>query len=502
LISLEDWVEHLCERYEAILFDVGNTLVQQALPGTPLELLQVTALRGVDETISQLSGRVPLGLVSNTSEMDSATIRSLLGSINLSDPFSVVVATAEFGIHKPDPAPLLEGARQLGVRPFMCLYVGDTESDLIAAHRAGMDFCYSGPDLLWSMSRHAAYPITPFMRACVAQRGVNVLHSKQCEDDINSLAKPPGSLGKLESVATRIAAIQHRRDPQIDPVAAAVFVADHGIAEGDVVTPWPWTITKDIAKLMAEGRATASVFSRIADVYLEIVDVGIATGDTPLGVRNENVRRGTSDIRSGQTMSRDDVLRALDIGAATATRLVAGGSRVLCIGEVGIGNTTSASALVSWCTGLDPRIATGPGSGIPDDALERKRQIVASVVGSLGPSLEPVEVLERIGGLEIAAMVGFIVEAASLSVPIVVDGVITLAAACMAEKFCPSVAASMIASHQSPEPATQAALQFLNLEPLVDLGMRVGEGTGALVVIPMLRSMCSAIAEMARLTDL
>jgi nicotinate-nucleotide--dimethylbenzimidazole phosphoribosyltransferase len=496
------WVDRLCERYDAILFDVGNTLVEQSLPGTPLDEVKVIVLRGVVATVSALDGRIAMGLVSNTSEMGAASIRSFLDSVDLGSPFPVIVATAELGIHKPDPAPLVEAARQLGVDPARCLYVGDVETDLLAATRAGMNFCFSGPDLEWILSRYACCIASPFDRARASQRGIDMEFARQCETEINLLAKPPGSLGDLELAAMRIASIQRRTGPRIDPVAAAVFVADHGIAESDVVTPWPWTITKDIAKLMADGKAAGSVFARSSDVFLEIVNVGIATGDSPEGVRDEVVRRGTFDIRSGRTMSPDDVLAALDVGANTASRLIAGGSRVLCVGEVGIGNTTSAAALISWCTGLHPFIATGVGSGIPEDAHERKRQIVADAVESLGGNLDALEILERIGGLEIAAMVGFMTEAASVGVPVILDGVITLSAACIAEKLCPQISTSMIASHQSPEPATVAALEFLNLQPLINLGMRVGEGTGALAVVPLLRSMCNAITEMARLTDL
>lgn len=500
--SDSNWVDDLCERYDAILFDVGNTLVEQAFPGTPLDEVHVIVLRGVADSITALNGRIAMGLVSNTTEMGAGAIRTFLDSVDLGSPFPVIVATAEFGVHKPQPEPLLEGARQLGVVPSRCLYVGDAESDKIAASRAGMDFCFVGPDLEWVLTRHARHIVSPFGRALASQRGVSMNHASHCEEEINSLAKPPGSLGDLETAAIRIASIQRRSDPRMDPVAAAIFVADHGVAESDVVTPWPWTITRDIAKLMAGGKATASVFARVADVYLEIINVGIATGDSPEGVRDEVICKGTTDIRSGQTMSSEEVLDALDAGAMTAARLIAGGSRVLCIGEVGIGNTTAAAALISWCTGLDPRAATGVGSGIPPDAHERKREIVRTAVEQLDADLNGIEVLGRIGGLEIAAMVGFMLEAASMGVPVILDGVITLSAACIAEKLCPGVSISLIASHQSPEPATLAALEFLGLVPLINLGMRVGEGTGALAVVPLLRSMCNAIAEMARLTDL
>jgi len=401
VISNEHWVDRICERYDAVLFDVGNTLVEQSFPGTPLDEVKVIVLRGVVEAVAALNSRIAMGLVSNTSEMGASSIRKFLDSVDLGSPFPVIVATAELGIHKPDPAPLVEGARQLGVDPARCLYVGDNETDLFAATRAGMDFCFSGPDLEWILSRYACSEASPFDRARASQRGVDVDFGRQCEDEINSLAKPPGSLGDLETAAIRIASIQRRIDPRMDPVAAAVFVADHGIAESDVVTPWPWTITKDIAKLMAAGKAAASIFARSSDVFLEIVNVGIATGDSPDGVRDEVVRKGASDIRSGQTMSPDDVLAALDVGVNTASRLIAGGSRVLCVGEVGIGNTTSAAALISWCTGLNPRVATGVGSGIPEDALERKRRLLLTLSNHLMQILMLLKLWEESVGLKL-----------------------------------------------------------------------------------------------------
>lgn len=499
---MSDWTQKFVDRYEAVLFDVGNTLVVQSLPMTPIDEIEVLVLPGVRESISQLAGRVSLGLISNTSSMTANDIRELLATVSLSDPFAVVIATSELGIHKPDPTPLLVAAAQLGVNPNKCLYVGDSESDEVAAKSASMDFCFTGPDLHWVLQRFAGDFSSPIERALSSQRDVDIDARVKCEEEIGALAKPHGSLGILEPAAIRLAGIQRRMVPVMDPIAAAIFVADHGIAEGNDVTPWPWTITRDIAGLMAKGKAAASAFAQVSDVFLEIVNVGIATGETPEGVRHQVVREGTRDLRDGRTMTREEVLESLEVGVATAARLVAGGSRVLCVGEVGIGNTTSSSAIISFCTEIDPHLATGYGSGIPEDAFLRKREIVAAAVSSLEKTAGGFEVLERMGGLEIAAMVGFMIESASLGVPVILDGVITLSAACIAEKLCPGISTSFLASHQSPEPATRAALEFLSLDPLVNLGMRVGEGTGALAVVPLLRSMCFAISKMARISDL
>lgn len=497
-----DWVSKLTSRFDAILFDCGNTLVAQSNPGTPVDELIAQPLNGVLSALEQFKDKFLLGIVSNTTSINEETLRSLLSPVGLSELFQVVIATAEFGVHKPHPGPLIEAASRLGVDAARCLYVGDSEIDSIAATAAGMSFCYAGPDLEWCLVRFSALIGNQYEISCVTQRENQRNFAVQCQETFDSLAKPPSSLGRLETVLCQIAAVQRVSPPLIDPVGGAVFVADHGVAEGNAVTPWPWTISRDIARLMAEGKATGAVFASSSDVYLEVIDVGLATGPTPAGVRNERVRSGTSDLRFGAAMDSADMHAALNVGAEAAARLIGGGSRLLCVGEVGIGNTTSAAALISWCTGLDPLTATGRGSGIPDDTLVSKQKVVVDAVNALGDVTDGYRALQQIGGLEIAAMTGFLIAAASLGVPVVLDGVITLAAACIGENLVPGLSQSLIASHHSTEPATKAALTYLGLEPLVDLSMRLGEGTGSFLVVPMLRSVCLSLTNVARLTDL
>lgn len=494
-------VEKITSRFDALIFDVGNTLVRQSSPGTPLSDLKAEALAGVHELISALSGKTKLGIVSNTTSMTSAQLKVLLQPLGLTEGFGCVIATADRGIHKPDPRPLLEAAQQLGVAPSSCLYVGDVANDQIAARAAGMSFCFAGPHLAHCVARWFG-GANEIDRSKSSFRVPLATIAQDCFDTLASLAKPPWSFGRLESTLSRIAAIQGSAIPCVDPAAAAIFVGDHGHAEDDHITPWPWSISRQIAGILGAGTAAGSVFAKSVDVYLETIDVGIATGPTPAKVINERIAHGTANIRFGPAMSLPEVEQALEVGAATAVRLIGGGTRALCIGEVGIGNTTVSSIIASWATGLDAGAATGPGAGIPPDAVDRKSAVVREIVNELSNTNDPLVVLQRAGGFEVAAMTGCIIAAASLNVPVLLDGVTTLAAAVIAELLLPGVRHSCIATHVSPEPSTQALFDHLGLQPLFDLGMHVGEGTGAILSIPILRAGCLAMTEMTRLHEL
>ncbi|MFM7043936.1 MAG: nicotinate-nucleotide--dimethylbenzimidazole phosphoribosyltransferase [Ilumatobacteraceae bacterium] len=494
-------VAGLLSRVDGVLFDVGNTLVEQASPGTPVADLVAVPLRGAAEAVAALAGRVPIGVVSNTTVITAADLRRLLAPLGWTQHLDCIVATAELGIHKPSPEPLIAGAQQLGVPPQRCLYIGDAEIDRVAADAAGMQFCAAGPDLLRAIDRWTR-GMTEIERSIAVPGVPDVDAGAQCERRLAALAKPPGSFGRLEPVLARLAAAQGRALPTVDPAAAVVFVGDHGHADDDYVTPWPRAISRQVAGLLADGRAAGSAFAAAAAVHLEVVDVGIATGATPPGVRHERVADGTANLRVGPALDDRQARAALEAGAATAMRLVGGGTRALCVGEVGIGNTTVASIIACWATGLDADDATGPGAGVPPDALARKREVVRVVAGSLDGVSDPVAVLCRVGGLEVAAMAGSMLACASLHVPVIVDGVTALAAAAIARAIEPSVAQFLVASHSSAEPASAALLELLGLDPILDLGLHVGESTGALLCVPILRAACAALASMAVLDDL
>ena len=489
-------------RYEAVFFDVGNTLVEQANPGTPVSELKVVVLPGAREAVQQLQMVTRLGVVSNTAVMSEHDLRALLSTEDLSACFEVVVATADLGVHKPSAEPLLHAANAMGVDPKKCLYVGDIESDAVAARDAGMEFCYAGPDLEWALIRYLAEPHDALSRA--------VSHRSEPIDDfgislqehLNQLVKPVGSLGSLELLASHLASTQRRRFPVADPAALAIFCGDHGIAVDETVTPWPQEISWQMSAVIASGKAASSVFAASTNTYLEIVDVGLAGAESVEGVRSQRIRSGTDDIRSGAVMGREDAQRAFVAGAETAERLVAGGSRLLCVGEVGMGNTTIAACLIAHYTQSDAHVVTGRGAGIDDATLQRKKQVVEEALRAIPKGLDAFDVVSRIGGLEVAAMAGFIVAASSLRVPVVLDGVITLSAACLAFEIAPWSMKSCIASHCSAEPAAHIALQHLQLNAMFDFGLKLGEGTGALLAVPILRAICEASTSMASLSDL
>jgi nicotinate-nucleotide--dimethylbenzimidazole phosphoribosyltransferase len=240
----------------------------------------------------------------------------------------------------------------------------------------------------------------------------------------------------------------------------------------------------------------------VADVYVEIVNVGAIVDSKSPNVRNERVATGTQDIRVTHAMSETVVRAALEVGAQTAERLIAGGSRCLVTGEVGIGNTTPSAALIAHFTQTTAEQVTGRGSGIDDETFIRKIEVVANLIARTKNEEDPITVLTDIGGIEIAALAGYILRAASLQIPVVLDGVITLAAATVAHAINSEVNQFLIAGHASSEPASRIAIMYLQLQPILDLELRLGEGTGALLSIPIMRAACQALSRMARISNL
>ena len=218
-------------------------------------------------------------------------------------------------------------------------------------------------------------------------------------------------------------------------------------------------------------------------------------------VKNYPIEAGTNDFRIQPAMSSDQLIAALEIGAQSAERLVAGGSRTLCTGEVGIGNTTSSAILIASFCSAESNKVTGYGSGIPEDIFQSKLNIVTSALNQSKLLSDPLEILAKYGGFEIAALVGFIIRAATLKVPIILDGVITLAAAVAANKIRPGISKNLIAGHCSAEPASAIAIKHLSLEPILDLDLRLGEGTGAVLAIPIIRAACNMTKNMGELKD-
>jgi nicotinate-nucleotide--dimethylbenzimidazole phosphoribosyltransferase len=280
-------------------------------------------------------------------------------------------------------------------------------------------------------------------------------------------------------------------------VAIGVFAADHGVvAEG--VTPWPQEVTAQMVANFAGGGAAINVLGRQLGADIVVVDVGVAT-ELPVtdGVVERRVRNGTRNLAESPAMTLDEMTTALDVGAAVAAEAVAGGAQLLVTGEMGIGNTTAATALIVALTGAEAAALTGPGAGADADAMARKARAIERGVARLEPGTEPLAVLAEVGGLEIAALVGFITAGAAARVPVVLDGVIAVAAGLVAVRATPHVLGYVVAGHRSSEPAATAALSALGLAPLVDLGLRLGEGSGAALAVPIVQAAAHILDEMA-----
>jgi nicotinate-nucleotide--dimethylbenzimidazole phosphoribosyltransferase len=475
-------VDLIKARFDCVLFDLGNTLIKQENPGVPYEELSVELLPGVEQLLKEIHGQVKLGIVSNTQTITAADIKKKLATVGIELYFDIVIATGELGIHKPDPAPITAAIKALDVKAQRTIYIGDIETDLQAAHAAGAAFAYTGPDIYKALHQYLLHSDSALDRAFHTQ--------------------PVGSLGKLEKVAAQIAGITHSHIPTVDPAAIAVFGGDHGIAADDSVTPWPQAITGMMLEVMGDNKAAVSVLADVADVYCQYINVGAVSDSKSPAVRNERVTSGTQDIRNDHAMTREEAIAAMNVGAQTAERLIAGGSRSLCTGEVGIGNTTPSAALIAHFAQASAQEVTGRGSGIDDETYARKVEIVEQLISRTKTTTDPIDVLAQIGGLEIAALTGYILRATSLQIPVVLDGVITLAAATVAHAIKPKTTEFLIAAHTSSEPGSTMALEHLGLNPLLDLDLRLGEGTGALLVVPIIRSACRALSLIARISDL
>ncbi len=313
------------------------------------------------------------------------------------------------------------------------------------------------------------------------------------------LTKPPGSLGELEDLSVRLAGLAGECPPPLpEPAAVAVFAADHGVhAQG--VTPWPQEVTTQmVANFLAGGAVINAVAAQLgADVV--VVDVGVA-GEVPAapGLLSRKVRPGTADLAEGPAMDRAEAVRALEVGIAVATELVDAGHRCLLTGDMGIANTTASAALVAAFTGEPAERVTGRGTGVDDATYERKVAVVRRALERHRPDpADPVGVLAAVGGLEHAALAGFLLGAAARRTPVILDGVIACAAALAARALAPDVTGALTAGHLSTEPAAAVATAALGLRPLLDLGMRLGEGSGATLALPLVQSAARVLRDVA-----
>jgi len=488
-----------------ILFDIGGTLVRAAEPGTPVADLVAEPLPGVVDTVVALGRTYRLGAVTDTAVMSETQVRDALQGTGLSELLEVIVTSVDVDAPKPDPRGVLEALARLGASPGAALFVGDADADEGAARAAGVAFERVGPDISLSSAVRAALGArSGLFQAAAALVGSPCADAeRRAEDHQRRLTKPVGSLGRVERLGVQLAGIAAIAPPPVPrPAAVVVFAGDHGVvAEG--VTTWPQEVTAQMVANFVAGGAAINVLARQMGASVTVVDVGVATDLDALGLADaagllrRNIRAGTANLAEGPALLPEEVCAALDLGVEVAGSVIEAGARALVTGEMGIGNTTASAAVVSALLGRSPGEMTGRGTGIDDAALDKKVKAIERGLGRMADSPDVRTVLREVGGLEIAALAGFIVGGASHRVPVVVDGVIAGAALLAAHRLCPEVLPFVVAGHRSTEPAATAVLDHLGLDPVLDLGLRLGEGSGACLALPVLEAAALVLREMA-----
>ena len=302
----------------------------------------------------------------------------------------------------------------------------------------------------------------------------------------NEVAKPLGSLGLFEEMIARIAALKGQTDFSLGKKALAVFCADNGVVVQGV-SQCGSEVTGKVAVALAEGRSTANIMARKAACRVVPADMGILDFPGAPGVRNLRVRNGTGDISREAAMTKEECLAAMARGATLTEELILEGTDLLAVGEMGIGNTTTATALAAAFLDLDPDRITGRGAGLSTDGLERKKRIIRSALKRIDPrDKDPVYLMAELGGLDISAMCGAFLAAAANRTPVIIDGATCAIAAYCAMRLCPDAGAAFLAGHVPAEPLGALLLEKLGLEAPLDAGMYLGEGVGALMLMPLL----------------
>ncbi|WP_239613592.1 nicotinate-nucleotide--dimethylbenzimidazole phosphoribosyltransferase [Cohnella mopanensis] len=314
---------------------------------------------------------------------------------------------------------------------------------------------------------------------------------------LDSLTKPPGSLGKLEAVAKQAAGITGEGLPDLSRKAVIVMAGDHGVCE-EGISAFPAEVTPQMVLNFLGGGAAVNVLARHAGADVVCVDIGVNADLAHPNLVSRKVRKGTSNIARGAAMSREEAVLAIQIGYDLVSELAANGTRVFATGEMGIGNTTPSAAILIALAGLSPEQAVGRGTGIDDARLIHKRSVIerALQVNAADPA-DPLDVLAKLGGLEIAGLVGVILGAAANRAVVVIDGFISSAAALVASRLAPLSIHYMIASHMSLEQGHTRMLEAVGLSPMIQMDMRLGEGTGAVLCFHFIDAAGKIMREMA-----
>ncbi|WP_145136758.1 nicotinate-nucleotide--dimethylbenzimidazole phosphoribosyltransferase [Paenibacillus sp. Y412MC10] len=326
---------------------------------------------------------------------------------------------------------------------------------------------------------------------------LNEAASKEAAAHIANLTVPPGSLGKLESLAIQLAGITGETKPLFELKEVIIMAADHGVCE-EGVSAFPQEVTPQMILNFLAGGAAVNVLSRLAGADIVCVDIGVKSDLAHPQLVSRKVRYGTANMAKGPAMTREEAEQSILTGIAVVEEAVAQGVRIFVTGEMGIGNTTASSAVMCALTGTPVTEAAGRGTGLTDERLLHKIGVIEKALAVNAPdAADPIDVLAKVGGLEIGGLAGVILGAAAHRCPVVIDGFISSAAALLARAICPLAAEYMIASHASHEQGHRLLLQELGLAPMLDLDMRIGEGTGGVLGLTLVDAACRIVREMA-----
>lgn len=330
---------------------------------------------------------------------------------------------------------------------------------------------------------------------------INKEIGKQVKAHIDSLTKPVGSLGQLERIVVQLAEMTGEHFPIVSPPAALLFAADHGVTE-EGVSAYPKEVTAQMVENFLSGGAAMNVFSRQIGAKFAIVDVGVAKTVIHEKLISRKINFGTKNFVKEDAMTEAEAHQALEIGKEEAAKLIEQGAKCLIIGEMGIGNTTSASALLAAMTEKSLADLIGPGTGLTKEQMKGKRLVIERAINARKPDKKnPMDLIKKLGGFEIAAMAGAMLEAAKRRIPIILDGFICTVSAILAMKINKRAQEYMLAGHLSAEPGHCAALEYLGKTPILDLKMRLGEGTGAALAFPIVEAAANMLSGMATFVE-
>jgi len=332
-------------------------------------------------------------------------------------------------------------------------------------------------------------------------KSLDELSMKLAKDKLDGLTKPLNSLGKLEKIIIRLAGILRTPEPEISKRAVVIMCADNGVVE-EGVSSCPKEVTSTVTQNFLKGITGVNIFANYAKTDLVICDIGVDDELSNLtGILHKKIRYGTNNIAYGPAMTRDEAIRAIEIGIDIVEDLYKDGYRLICTGEMGIGNTTTSSAITSVLTSSNPSEVTGRGSGLSDIAHQNKAEIVKKAIDINRPYLDSIDILSKLGGFDIAGLTGCFIGSAAMGIPCVIDGFISGVAALLAISICPQAKDYVFTSHFSKEPGAVKLFEAIEMEPLLTLEMCLGEGSGAVLSLVIFDAALEAYNKMGTFED-